>query len=228
MNLANHFTVIRSYQKDDYYRSKLRLQLRNLAHLFAKPAVCLKYSKELNLIADFFYYLTTTLTTRQTIGQEYSNLILFDQVKRNIPSKLKRYLLIVIKIFFPFFLYRLKFKHISFDLLKLLFYYLNSLNTIYFFLTQTTFYKFENFLTNIKYIDIGNGSSKSGENKKKLLLLATSLLFPLVYNLYIDLKKLKIYLNTNNDDEKERKNSITSTIDDFSRFLFWNLQCFCA
>jgi peroxin-10 len=209
MNLANHFTIIRSYQKDDYYRSKLRIQLRNMAHLFINPSTCLKYSKEINLLADFFYYLTTTLANRQTIGQEYCNLVLFDELKRNIPSKLKRGLLIIIKIFLPYFLYRLKIKHISFDLLKLLFYYLNSLNTIYFFLTKTTFYKFENYLTNIKYLEIQN-ETNSTKNSKKLLLLASSLLIPLVYNLYVDLKKLKIYLTSYNNNNVDLENDKTS------------------
>jgi peroxin-10 len=210
---ANHFTIIRSYQKDDYYRSKLRLQLRNLAHLFIKPSICLKYSKELNLIADFFYYLTTTLSTRQTIGQEYCNLILFDQLKRNIPSRLKRNLLIGIKIFIPYFLYRLKFNNLGFDLLKLLFYYLNNLNTIYFFLTKTTFYKFENLLTSIKYLEIGGGG-ETKNNDKKLLLLAISLLVPLAYNLYFDLKKLNIYLKSNKKEEKSSNKLVFSNTND--------------
>jgi peroxin-10 len=213
LTLANHFTIIRSYQKDDYYRSKLRLQLRNLAHLFIKPSICLKYSKELNLIADFFYYLTTTLSTRQTIGQEYCNLILFDQLKRNIPSRLKRNLLIGIKIFIPYFLYRLKFNNLGFDLLKLLFYYLNNLNTIYFFLTKTTFYKFENLLTSIKYLEIGGGG-ETKNNDKKLLLLAISLLVPLAYNLYFDLKKLNIYLKSNKKEEKSSNKLVFSNTND--------------
>lgn len=211
LTLANHFTIIRSYQKDDYYRSKLRLQLRNLAHLFIKPSICLKYSKELNLIADFFYYLTTTLSTRQTIGQEYCNLILFEQLKRNIPSRLKRNLLIAIKIFIHF-LYRLKFNNLGFDLLKLLYYYLNNLNTIYFFLTKTTFYKFENLLTSIKYLEIGGGETKN--NDKKLLLLAISLLVPLAYNLYFDLKKLKIYLKSNKKEETSSNKLVFSNTND--------------
>ena len=215
-SLANHFTIIRSYQKDDYYRSKLRLQLRNLANLFINQAICLKYSKELNLIADFFYYLTTTLSTRQTIGQEYCNLILFDQLKRNIPSKLKRNLLIAIKIFVPYVLYRLKSTNLSFDLLKLLFYYLNNLNTIYFFLSKTTFYKFENFLTNIKYLEIGGGGDETKtSDDKKLYLLAASLLVPLAYNLYFDLKKLKIYLKSSKEtpDSIDKKDFISNTND---------------
>ena len=209
MNLANHFTIIRSYQKDDYYRSKLRLQLCNLAHMFAKPSTCLKYTKELNLIADFFYYLTTTLSTRQTIGQEYCNLILFDEIKRNVPSKFKRGLLIIIKIFLPYFLFRSKIKHIGFDLFKLLFYYLNSLNTIYFFLTKTTFYKMENFLTNIKYLEYQNHANSGS---KKLYFLAASLLVPLIYNLYFDLKKLKIYLSSNKDEPSSNEKAIVNGI----------------
>jgi len=203
MNFAKHFNIIRSYQKDDFYRSKLRVKVRDLAQLILKPNQCFKIAKELNLLADTLYYLTTTLASRQTLGQEYCNLILYDQLRRNIPSTLKRALMIAIKIVLPYAFYRINFDNLYFDLFKLFYYYLNNFHSIFFFLTQSTFYKFENFLTNIRYLDISNIGA-SVYNTKKSYLLALSLFLPLIYNLYLDVRKIRKYLT----EKQERKEAL--------------------
>lgn len=220
LNFPNHFTLIRSYQKDDYYRSKLRLQIRTLANSLLKPSFCLKYTKELHLIADILYYLTTTLTNRQTIGQEYCNLILYDEYIRHVPSRLKRILLVAIKILLPYALYNIKLNNrqinkklsLAFDLIKLVFYYVNNLNTIYFFLTQTTFYKFENLLLNVKYLQITNReTTNNARSDIKFYFLAIALFVPLMYNLFNDIKRLRHYLlNVYNEDVSNNEDGLKS------------------
>lgn len=201
MNNANQFTIIKSYQKDDLYKSKLRINIRELAQCCLRPQLCIKYAKELNLFADFLYYLTTTLSTRQTLGQEYCHLILFNEIKRSIPSKFKRILMIIFKLILPYSLYRLKFNNLFYDFIKFFYYYVNSFHTALFFLSNSTYYKLENRLTGIKYIDI----SSPNQFKSKYPLLALSLLIPLTYNFAIDIVKLINYL-------KSRSNSTENTI----------------
>ncbi len=211
LKYADQFTIIQSYQKDDLYRSKLRLKLKTFFSYILKPNRLLTLTNELNLIADCLYYFLTTISTRQTIGQEYCNLILYDDIQRTIPSKLKRILLITIKIILPYILYKFKFEnflsstlHLAnfkfysflFDLFKIAFYYANNLNTIRFFLdSNRNFFKFENYLTNVNYLHITNlPANATGNSPTKLNLLALSLFVPLVYNMVMDVKKINFYL----------------------------------
>jgi peroxin-10 len=207
LKYADQFTIIQSYQKDDLYRSKLRSKLKTFFSYLLTPNKILKFTNELNLTADFLYYFLTTISTRQTIGQEYCNLILYDDIQRNIPSKLNRIVLIVIKIILPYVLYKFRFEYFFrnisnfkfysfvFDIFKIAYYYLNNLNTIKFFLDNNrNFFKLENYMTNIKYLKITNLPDQTSTRQVHLKLLSLSLFLPLVYNIFVDAKKVHFYV----------------------------------
>jgi peroxin-10 len=227
LKYADQFTIIQSYQKDDLYRSKLRSKIKTFFSHLLPPNKILRLTNELNLVADFLYFCLTTISTRQTIGQEYCNLILYDDIQRNVPKKSKRIVLIAIKIILPYILFKFKFeyffKNISnfklysfvFDLFKMAYYYLNNFNTIKFFLHNNwNFFKLENYFTNIKYLKITNFPNETSASRVKMHLLALSLFLPLIYNILVDANKIKFYLNNVLFNKKSHDDDISNTICD--------------
>ena len=57
------------------------------------------YQIYLHRLSELLYYLTTTLSNRQTIGEEYVCLIQYDSNKKKIPSLIRRILMIFFRIF---------------------------------------------------------------------------------------------------------------------------------
>ena len=79
---ANQFDIIRSYSKDKFYRLKQLHLIKNiyLTLLTSRQnQFLLKYANEFEFISDICYYALTTGSNRQSIGQEYFNLIYFNK-----------------------------------------------------------------------------------------------------------------------------------------------------
>lgn len=98
LRYANQLEIIRSEEKDHYMISQLSQQLDELyTKLFGLSNFHL-YQPYLYRISEFLYYLTTTLSNRQTIGEEYVCLIQYDPNRKQIPSLIRRYSMIFLRI----------------------------------------------------------------------------------------------------------------------------------
>lgn len=99
LRYANQFEIIRSEEKDRYMISQLSQQLDELyTKLFGVNNFHI-WQPYLHRLSQFLYYLTTTLSDRQTIGEEYVCLIQYDPISKHIPSLTRRFLMIVLRVF---------------------------------------------------------------------------------------------------------------------------------
>ncbi|CAF2523738.1 unnamed protein product [Rotaria sp. Silwood2] len=99
LRYANQFEIIRSEEKDRYMISQLSQQLDELyTKLFGLNNFHI-YQSYTHRLSEFLYYLTTTLSNRQTIGEEYVCLIQYDPIKKRIPSTIRRLFMIFFRIF---------------------------------------------------------------------------------------------------------------------------------
>ncbi|KAA0713536.1 Peroxisome biogenesis factor 10 [Triplophysa tibetana] len=101
---ANQPQVIRSRQKDEFYHSNLSNQSNELIHACAGSRRWLQWKKEIELLSDLTYYVLTTLSGYQTLGEEYVNIIQVDPSQRRIPSRGRRTALVLFHAFVPYVL----------------------------------------------------------------------------------------------------------------------------
>ncbi|XP_039940407.1 peroxisome biogenesis factor 10 [Hirundo rustica] len=94
--------LVRCGQKDELYRAGLRsgagTALRGLAG--ARP--WLEWRREVELLSDVAYFVLTTLSGYQTLGEEYVNIIQVDPSKKKVPSFLRRALFISLHTMVPY------------------------------------------------------------------------------------------------------------------------------
>ncbi|XP_066190284.1 peroxisome biogenesis factor 10 isoform X1 [Sylvia atricapilla] len=94
--------LVRCGQKDELYRAGLRsgagTALRGLAG--ARP--WLEWRREVELLSDVAYFVLTTLSGYQTLGEEYVNIIQVDPSKKKVPSVLRRALFISLHTVVPY------------------------------------------------------------------------------------------------------------------------------
>ncbi|XP_016046524.2 peroxisome biogenesis factor 10 isoform X3 [Erinaceus europaeus] len=98
--------VIRAAQKDDYYRGGLRSAAGSALHSLAGAKKWLEWRKELELLADIAYFGLTTLAGYQTLGEEYVGIVQVDPSKHQVPSQLRRGLLVALHCVLPYLLDR--------------------------------------------------------------------------------------------------------------------------
>ncbi|XP_056102756.1 peroxisome biogenesis factor 10 [Rhinichthys klamathensis goyatoka] len=99
---ANQPQLIRSCQKDEFYQNNLTNNANELVHTFAGSRRWLQCRKEIELLSDLTYYVLTTLSGYQTLGEEYVSIIQVDPSERRIPSRMRRTALIFFHTFVPY------------------------------------------------------------------------------------------------------------------------------
>ncbi|CAF1006109.1 unnamed protein product [Adineta ricciae] len=96
---ANQLEIIRSEEKDRYMISLLSQQLDELyTKLFGLDHFHI-YQPYLLRLSELLYFLTTTLSGKQTIGEEYVCLIQYDPAKKQIPSLFHRVSMVFLRVF---------------------------------------------------------------------------------------------------------------------------------
>ncbi|XP_069581923.1 peroxisome biogenesis factor 10 [Brachyistius frenatus] len=101
---ANQSQLIRSSQKDEYYRSTLRNNANEAFQTLAGSKRWLHWRREIELLSDLAYHALTTLSGYQTLGEEYANIVQVDPTKRQVPSPARRGLFVLSHAFLPYFL----------------------------------------------------------------------------------------------------------------------------
>lgn len=99
LRYANQLEIIRSEEKDHYMISQLSQRLDELYTKLFDLSNFHLYQPYFYRLSEFLYYLTTTLSNRQTIGEEYVCLIQYDSRTKQIPSFLRRLSMIFLRIF---------------------------------------------------------------------------------------------------------------------------------
>ncbi|XP_036918050.1 peroxisome biogenesis factor 10 [Sturnira hondurensis] len=96
--------VVRAAQKDDYYRGGLRSAAGSVLHSLAGAKKWLEWRKELELLSDAAYFGLTTLAGYQTLGEEYVGILQVDPSQRQVPSRLRRGVLVSLHTVLPYLL----------------------------------------------------------------------------------------------------------------------------
>ncbi|XP_052830128.1 peroxisome biogenesis factor 10 isoform X3 [Octopus bimaculoides] len=79
---AGQAEILRSNQKDEFYISYLRSALSETFQSVVGMRSWIHFRKELEVFADFTYFLLTTAAGFQTLGEEYVNIIQVDSTLR--------------------------------------------------------------------------------------------------------------------------------------------------
>ncbi|XP_036389937.1 peroxisome biogenesis factor 10 [Megalops cyprinoides] len=101
---ANQPQLIRASQKDEYYQNCLRNNANEAFQTFAGSKRWLDWRKEIELLSDLVYFVLTTFSGYQTLGEEYCNIIQVDPTKQRVPSRARRGALILLHTFLPYLL----------------------------------------------------------------------------------------------------------------------------
>ncbi|XP_038131028.1 peroxisome biogenesis factor 10 [Cyprinodon tularosa] len=101
---ANQAQLIRSSQKDEFYRTVLRNSANEACHTVAGSKRWLDWRREIELLSDLAYYGLTTLSGYQTLGEEYVGIVQVDPSKRRIPSRGRRCLFVLCHAVIPYLL----------------------------------------------------------------------------------------------------------------------------
>ncbi|KAM9342115.1 peroxisome biogenesis factor 10 [Pholidichthys leucotaenia] len=99
---ANQSQLVRSSQKDEYYRSSLKNNANEAFQTLAGSKRWLDWRKEIELLSDLAYFGLTTFSGYQTLGEEYVNIVQVDPTKRRIPSMARRGFFVLLHAFFPY------------------------------------------------------------------------------------------------------------------------------
>lgn len=219
-NQVSKFEIIKSIQKDKLYRAKLRLVTEQLIKSVFKNASLVRANSDLKFISDLIYYSCTSLMSRQTMGQEYYNLILFNRNTKKVPLFIDRLLLIVIKLILPYVNLKLidvfdrdQKKKFIFGLVQLVLFYAKKVNLIRFYFDNSSFACLENRCANISLLSI---NPNINANQKKIYTSFGVLeVFTLVLSILNECKDLyKINRNLRMEQKSETTLNEDATVSD--------------
>lgn len=203
------FDILRSDQKDKFYRKKLNNLTDELIKSIYKPSTPAPTSNgspvqsnaaDIKLLSDLLYYGSTTIANRQTIGQEYYNLILFNEATRNVPAFHERAFIVLFRIVLPYLMHKLNKTRsnnprgkLIMALTTLLLYYAKKINLIAFYLRNTSYFKLENRLACVKTLSVNLGKSTSSYQQKMSLVLGVLELAMLILHAGNELKDFYVH-----------------------------------
>lgn len=207
INLSK-FEILKSEQKDEIYRKKLTEKIDNLNKSITQNFQALFNGSDIKLISDIIFYACTTIANRQTIGQEYYNLIFYKEATKSLPRCHERIFMIVVRIVLPYLIDRLSrkrnIKHeFKLNLIRLLLFYAEKINLIFFYFGNSSFYNLGNRLANVKLLSINMKKTTSSYQRKMYLVFGTLELTVLLLNVTSDLKEL--YINCRNSFKSNEK-----------------------
>ncbi|XP_052790775.1 peroxisome biogenesis factor 10-like isoform X2 [Mya arenaria] len=104
---AGKAEIVRSHQKDEYYLTYLRNLTADVIHNTLGPRVWIAWRKEVDLLADLGYFLLTSFSGFQTIGEEYVNIVQVDPTRKRVPSQMRRGLMVLVHVLTPYLLRKL-------------------------------------------------------------------------------------------------------------------------
>uniref|UniRef100_A0A1D2A7M6 RING-type E3 ubiquitin transferase n=1 Tax=Auxenochlorella protothecoides TaxID=3075 RepID=A0A1D2A7M6_AUXPR len=104
---AGQANLIRATQKDEVYLQQLSEACHDSVRRLLGPGPALKWAKETRVLAELLYYACTTGTGRQTLGEEYCDILQSSGGRGLPPSPLQRGALTLLQSLGPYCLERL-------------------------------------------------------------------------------------------------------------------------
>lgn len=98
---ANCSEILRSSQKDAGYIEALTKDVSNFILQLFGPVKWFQWKQLVGPSAAFSYFAATTLSNCQTVGEEYSGIILANQPLNDLPSPLKRFFMVAMYCYGP-------------------------------------------------------------------------------------------------------------------------------
>ena len=104
--------LVRSNQKDQYYAGYLYKMVSELLQKILRPRVWLTWQREMRLCGELIYFSVTSLLSRQTLGEEYCNIVQTSPrasafEKYTAPGIFRRVHFILLQVLLPYVLERL-------------------------------------------------------------------------------------------------------------------------
>jgi len=93
--------ILRSSQKDEDLVKKLQAMIEEALLRIKGPVASLKYKSAVQHGATLLYFGSTTLLGTQTLGEEYTGIVLVDKSLRSMPSFVRRLLMVCLSAFGP-------------------------------------------------------------------------------------------------------------------------------
>lgn len=161
--------ILKSDQKDKFYRSRLNQALEQLT---IQSPLKIK-TNDIKFLSDLIYYSSTTLANRQTIGQECHNLIIYKGEPKRLPHLYERAFLIATRVVLPYLKTKLPNQLLNKPVLRLLAmiaFLARKINLIMFYLSDSSYFKLENRLASVKFLSVNLSKSGSSYQKKMYLI----------------------------------------------------------
>ncbi|NXA03112.1 PEX10 factor, partial [Sapayoa aenigma] len=102
MAAAGPARLVRGGQKDELYRAGLRSGAGTALRGLAGARRWLEWRRELELLSDVAYFVLTTLSGYQTLGEEYVSIVQVDPSKKKVPSLPRRALFVSLHTVVPY------------------------------------------------------------------------------------------------------------------------------
>jgi len=99
---ASQPDIVRSSQKDEFYRKQHNEQCFEVASRVFGPRAALKFQKEINLFAELSYFIPTTVIGQETLGEEYCDLVKVCSPNQRLPEWKTRLFLILTHCLLPY------------------------------------------------------------------------------------------------------------------------------
>lgn len=100
--------ILRSSQKDEEYMQIFRHLIADIFQSTIGIPHRVKWQNFINTFSDLLFYTLTTLSGFQTLGEEYVNVLQVDSSLKNLPSKWRRLVDILLQTFGCYFVLRLQ------------------------------------------------------------------------------------------------------------------------
>ena len=101
---ASQAEILRAVQKDESFIDSLSRSVSNLCLELLGPRVWIRYKWLSEPSSRILYFLITTCSDYQTLGEEYTGIVQTDTSQRRVPSKLTRFVMVLLQSFGPIFL----------------------------------------------------------------------------------------------------------------------------
>ncbi|XP_064077709.1 LOW QUALITY PROTEIN: peroxisome biogenesis factor 10-like [Macrobrachium nipponense] len=93
--------ILRSVQKDESFLSHLKSSIAEIVQRSLGTRTWLNIHQYSDAVCELAYYSLTTLSLRQTLGEEYTGIIQVDRNRRRLPSKFERTVMVILQCFGP-------------------------------------------------------------------------------------------------------------------------------
>lgn len=94
--------IVRASQKDEFYLKFLNDQIFDLVNKALGARTALRFQRELGLLGTLSFFVLTTVLGKQTLGEEYCDIVQITSNSNTIPNVKNRALLTAIHVVFPY------------------------------------------------------------------------------------------------------------------------------